>query len=73
MSPHRSGLVQASLPVVFGFVGFLKLGGFHLGLLVLVAVLAAFAYRSGHHRAKYGTAPTKSLLFGEIPGKPPLR
>jgi hypothetical protein len=38
-----------------------------------MVVLAAFAYRSGYHRAKYGTAPTKSLLFGQIPGKPPLR
>ena len=72
MSPHKSGLVQASLPLVFGLIGFMKLGRFHLGLLVLVVVLAAFAYRSGYHRAKYGTAPTKSLLFGQIPGKPPL-
>ena len=73
MSPHRSGLVQASLPVVLGLVGFFKLGQFHLGLFGLVLVLAAFAYRSGYHRAKFGTAPTKSLLFGQLTGKPPLR
>jgi hypothetical protein len=73
MNPHKSALIQATLPIVFGLIGFLKLGHFHLGLFVLVVVLAAFAYRTGYHRAKYGTAPTKSLLFGEIPGKPPLR
>ena len=73
MGPHKTALVQASIPVVFGILGFFKLGGFHLGLFILVAVLAAFAYHSGYHKAKYGTAPTKSLLFSENPGKRPHR
>jgi hypothetical protein len=73
LNPHMSGLVRGSLPVVLGLIGLWKLGQFHFGLFVLVLVLAAFAYHSGFHRAKYGTAPMKSLLFGQIPGKPPLR
>jgi uncharacterized membrane protein len=73
MTPHKSGALQASIPAIAGLVGFFKLGQFHLGLFVLVLILAAFGYRTGYHRAKYGTASTKSLLFGEIPGKPPQR
>jgi hypothetical protein len=73
MSPHKSALAQASVPAVFGLIGFLRLGRFHLGIFIVVLVLAAFSYRSGYRRAKYGTAPTKSLLFGEIPGRPPQR
>jgi len=71
MSPHKSAVAQAAVPVALGIAGLLKLGAFHWGIFAFVVVLAAFAYHSGYSRAKYETPPVKSLLFGDIPGKPP--
>jgi len=70
-------MAQAAVPLVLGITGFVKLGAFHWGIFAVVVILTAFAYGSGYskakHRAKYGTLPVKSLLFGDIPGKPPGR
>ena len=73
MSPHKSALAQAAVPIVLGLGGLLKLGGFHWGIFLGIIVLSAFACHSGYHRAKYGTPPINSALLGDIPGQPPQR
>ena len=71
MGPHKSAAVQAAVPVALGIAGLVTLGEFHWGIFIMILVLAAFAYHSGYSRAKYGAPPVKSLLFGDMPGKPP--
>jgi hypothetical protein len=66
-------MARAAVPIVLGIAGFAKLGSFHWGLFAVVVILAIFAYRSGYSKAKYGTPAVKSLLFGDIPAKPPRR
>lgn len=73
MKLRRSAFVDGCVPIALGFGGMAKLGHFHLGVFIVSAVFAAFAYHNGHHAAKYGTLSRKSLLFGEIPGRPPER
>lgn len=73
MRVHKAAFINALLPIVFGFVGFLKLGRFDWSIAAIVAIGAAFLYYSGYQRAKYGSPPIKSLIFGDIPGRPPQR
>jgi len=73
MSPHRAAFTNALLPIAFGIIGLLKLGRFHWGIAAIAVVGATFLYYSGYQRAKYGSPPIKSLIFGDIPGRPPPR
>ena len=71
MKPHKVAFLNALIPVMLGIGGLLKLGRFDWGIAALVLAGAGFLYYTGYQRAKYGTPPVNSLIFGKIPGKPP--
>lgn len=73
MRLHKAAFTNALLPIALGIIGFLKLGRFHWGIAAIAVVGAAILYYSGYQRAKYGSPPIKSLIFGDIPGRPPQR
>lgn len=66
MSPHKAAIASASLPLVLGLAGLLKLGRFDWAVLLFAVLAAAFLYRSAYRRAKdaakYGQPPVSSIF-----------